>query len=143
MSKKKIIAIIGVIAVILVGGFVIYKTMNGSRNDGKLQNKLEKLGKSFFEDYYYPSQERTQKDVKEFMSKFTHNGIKIDLTNLFKVSSLDKDLLNEVKVLADELKCDYNKTKIDFLPKEPYGAKDYEMTVDLECEKISKKDNKK
>ena len=43
---------------------------------------LEKLGKSFYEDYYYPSQAKSQKDVKNFVKRFEKTGIKVNLANI-------------------------------------------------------------
>ena len=46
-------------------------------NEKELTGNLEKLGKSFYEDYYYPSQKKSQKDVKEFVKRFEKTGIKV------------------------------------------------------------------
>lgn len=135
MSKKKII--IGAVVVVLVIGIIILICSCNS-GEKKLTNNLEKLGKNFYEDYYYPSQAKSQKDVKKYMEKFSKNGISINLDNLTKISSLDKDLLNDVKKQTKDKKCDYQKTKITIVPKKSYEKKDYTLKVDLDCKKIKK-----
>ena len=137
MNKKNIV-IIGVVVVVLaiIIGVLCFK--GSKETDEKLSVAMEKLGRSFFEDYYYPSQQQSQTDVKEYMEKLSVNGIKINLTNLSKISSLDSELINEVKELAENLECDFDKTKVNILPKDPFAAKDYEISLNLECGKIKK-----
>ena len=82
----------------------IYQTFNKkdvypSIEEKALTSNMEKLGKNFYEDYYYPSQKKSQKDVKKYMEKFSSNGISINLDNLTKISSLDKDLMKNQKSL--------------------------------------------
>lgn len=136
MDKKKKAVIIGVVVLVLVLGFIIIRSVSSSAN--KLSNGMEKLGRSFYEDYYYPSQKKQQKDIAKYMAKFEKNGIKINLDNVIKISSLDQDLIKKIKDLAKKEKCDFNNTKIDINPKKPYGNKDYTISVDLDCKKIKK-----
>lgn len=133
MSKKKII--IGAVVLVLVIVGIILLCCCGSKEE-ELNNSMEKLGKSFYEDYYYPSQKKSQKDIKKYMEKFSKNGISINLDNLTKISSLDKDLMKEVKDLAKKEKCNNNETKIVITPKKDYGEKDYTLKIDLKCDKI-------
>lgn len=138
MDKKKKTIIIGVIVAVLVIGLIIILAVCCHSDESKLTSNMEKLGKNFYEDYYYPSQKKSQKNVTKYMAKFSKNGISINLDNLVKISSLDSELLTTVKDLAKDNKCDFSKTKISIIPTKPYAKTDYKLSVDLDCKKIDK-----
>lgn len=145
MDKKKII-IGGAVAVVLIVVAVICVNVfsKESSNEKELATTLEKLGKSFYEDYYYPSQEKSQTDVKEFVKKFEKNGIKINLTNLAKISAIDTKPIESLVNNKTKKKCDYEKTTVTIIPKSPFGKTDYELKVNLDCGfDTEKKDSKK
>ena len=86
-KKKRIIIIAAIsLAVVIIGVlcFVIFGNKE-AKNKKELEANLVKLGAAFYEDYYYPSQEKIQKDVKEYMAKFEKTGLKINLDNLSKI----------------------------------------------------------
>ena len=76
MDKKKIGIIAGVAVVVLaiVVGIILFL---GRSNEKQLTANLNTLGKQFYEEFYYPSQEKSQDDVKAFVKKFEKTGIKI------------------------------------------------------------------
>ena len=145
MKKKKLI-IIGVVCLLVL--IVILCIVLGNNSDKRAQKKLEDnlilLGRSFYEDYYYPSQEEVQEDIQKFMASFKDNGLSINLENLSKLSSTDKTLLEKMVNPKTKKKCDYENTIITIYPRKNYGKKNYKIEVNLDCGfKDKAKDKKK
>jgi len=95
MSKKKIGIIAGA-AVVVIGIGVALILLLGGNNEKKLNANLTTLGKQFYEEFYYPSQEKSQEDVKTFVKKFEKTGIKVNLENIAKISKVDKELVDSM-----------------------------------------------
>lgn len=135
MDKKKII-IGGIVAVAVIALIVVCVTVFSGKNESnekELVATLEKIGKKFYEDYYYPSQEKSQTDVKKFVERFEKNGIKINLTNLSKISIIDKKLIESLINKKTNEKCNYEKTTVTIIPKSPYNKGSYDIKVTLDC----------
>ena len=124
--KKKL----ALVLVLFIG--VICLTGCGS-NEKELTGNLEKLGKSFYEDFYYPSQAKSQKDVKDFVKRFEKTGIKVNLANISKFSKVDKKLVDSMINKKTKKKCDTEKSVVTIYPKKPYGKTDYKIEVTLDC----------
>lgn len=131
-SKKINILIITVIFIVVlcIIFFIVFKPKNNkSRIDNNtLQDKLEKIGSDFYENYYYsnvPDEEKTK------LSNYRDNGIRINLTNLSVIISMDDNIQNQLK--KDQ--CDFDQTKIVIYPKEPYGKQNYSIELELSCKK--------
>ena len=129
MDNKKIVVIVIVALAFVLCGMLFFK----KSNEVELTSNMEKLGKSFYEDYYYPSQKKSQKDVKKFLAKFEKNGIKINLTNLEKISSLDKKLVDSMVNSKTNKKCDFDKSYVSIYPEKPYEKTNYKLKVNIEC----------
>lgn len=138
MNKKNII-IICVSVVIIAVAVVILCFCLGNKKDSKKDNKaeltanLEKLGKSFYEDFYYVRNEEAQENMVEFIKGFEKTGISVDLENISKVSTVDKELVDSMVNSKTKKKCDVKKSKVTFFPKAPYGKTDYDIKVELSC----------
>lgn len=134
MDKKKIGIIAGacvvVIALIVGGIFLIKKYLP---NEKQLTANLGTLGKQFYEEFYYPSQEKSQDDVKEFVKKFEKTGIKINLENIAKISKVDKNLVDSMVNNRTKAKCDGKESTVTIYPVKPYGKSNYKIEVNLEC----------
>ena len=124
--KKKL----ALVLVLFIG--VICLTGCGS-NEKELTGNLETLGKSFYEDFYYPSQAKSQKDVKNFVKRFEKTGIKVNLANISKTSKVDKKLVDSMVNKKTKKKCDTEKSVVTIYPKKPYGKTDYKIEVTLDC----------
>ncbi len=134
-KKKRIIIIAAIsLAVVIIGVlcFVLFGNKE-VKNKKELEANLVKLGAAFYEDYYYPSQEKIQKDVKEYMAKFEKTGLKINLENLSKISKIDQTLVEKMVNKKTKEKCDFEKTYISIYPQKEYGKKDYKIEVKLIC----------
>jgi uncharacterized membrane protein YhiD involved in acid resistance len=132
MSKKKIGIIAGA-AVVVIGIGVALILLLGGNNEKKLNANLTTLGKQFYEEFYYPSQEKSQEDVKTFIKKFEKTGIKVNLENIAKVSKVDKELVDSMINKKTKKKCDTTESYVIIYPEKPYGKTNYKIEVNLEC----------
>lgn len=133
LKENKKIAIIIAVALVILIAIICALLFSKKSNEEILKVNMEKIGKTFYEDYYYPSQEKSQEDVKAFLEKFQQNGIKINLTNLAKVSKIDQSLINDMVNAKTKKKCDFDKTYVTIYPKKPFKKDSYKMKVDLDC----------
>ncbi len=140
---KKTLTIAGCVLVAIIIVVLVLCFKGGKKgNEKELTANLEKLGGQFYEKFYYPSQEKAQKDAKEFMSRFKDTGIKVNLENISKVSSVDKKLVEGMVNSKTDKKCDAKESYVVIKPVEPYGKKDYKIEATLKCgfdEKETKK----
>ena len=140
-NKKKIIAIVlAAIVVIVVGSIIVLKITKKEEVSEKdrITKELETLGKKYYEDYYYPSSGNSEEEnsKEKYLKNFESVGLKINLENLQRynntLSKKDKvktDFTNKDK----KKKCDAEKTMVTIYPKEPFGKKDYKISVYVEC----------
>ena len=132
MDKKKIgiIAGVAVVVIAVVVGLILFL---GRSNEKQLNANLTKLGRQFYEEFYYPSQEKSQDDVKAFVKKFEKTGIKINLENIAKISKVDKSLVDSMVNKKTKEKCDVKQSTVTIYPEKPYGKNNYKIEVNLEC----------
>ena len=122
----------------LVG--IIMLTGCGKKNDSeKLNDRLNELGNAYYKKYYNLIEEEKRKD---FLSKYTTLGIKVDLENLARtVADSDgfpsKDELIE-EFTKDGKSCNLTTSKLVLYPQEPYGESDFKMDINLNCEESKK-----
>ena len=133
MGKKKLLIIIGAAVVVIAGIVVGAILLFGGNNEKKLTSNLTTLGKQFYEEFYYPSQEKSQEDVKAFVKKFEKTGIKVNLENIAKVGKVDQDLVKGMVNNKSKKECDKTASYVVIKPKKPYGKTDYTIEVNLEC----------
>lgn len=123
------IAVVAIIIVVLLVCFVFKGDKEKEMSPETLENKLEKMGAKFYEENYYPGVKAEGK--VESLASFKDNGIKVNITNLELLVTIDQDVKNKL----EKDKCNSDETKIIFYPKNPYGVEDYTMEVELSCEK--------
>lgn len=126
---KTILAIVGIVVVIaaVVCLFLFGPFNKGKRIEKKLNNRMQELGKDFYENYYY------DQVGKDFVKNYEANGIKVDLNNLARLNSNDSDaIIGEFKNAKGEA-CNANNTKVTIYPKDPYEKTNYEIKVTLDC----------
>ena len=91
-SVSFVVALVVLITVVTIVAF------GGSGNqEKKLNAKLEELGTSFYEEFYYDQLGDTQEEKEAVLKKFTDKGIKIDLDNLLRLNEQEN---NDVKKLT-------------------------------------------
>lgn len=150
-SKKKLIAIIAAAIILVIGIIVLIVCLvnKPKSNEKELKNNLKKLGSQFYTEFYYPAQEKAQKDVKSFVAKFEKTGIKVNLENIAKFSKIDKKLVDGMVNNVTKESCDNKNTYVIIKPKSPYGKNDFTVDVNLSCGSFKKgakkaeKDDKK
>lgn len=123
--KKIIIIGIGILAFIIIAVIVILSLFNKNKNMS-LDESLTKLGQEFYENNYYPS----LRD-KELLANYVETGLNVDINSLSVLVPIDET----TKQLLSKKNCDYQNTKLIFIPNSPYGSTDYTIKVELACEK--------
>lgn len=133
-QKSNILLISGmIILIILIIIFIVpsfkHKKNYNDDNSNFLEEQLKKIGKQFYENYYY-SNLSSEEYAK--LANFSNNGIRIDITNLEVIISLDDSIKNQL----EKDNCDFDQTKIVIYPKEPYGKQDYSVELELSCKNL-------
>lgn len=161
IPKKVIAAVAGVIVVILLV-VVIVLCVNKNKDENRMTTKLNDLGVTFYEDFYYKSAGSGDEDArKTFLARFTDIGIKVSLDNLLRYyvttdaykeldeALKDGEVAEKVQDLekkwfkTDKYECDASETKVKIFPKDPYGEKDYKIEVVTKCGFDSEKTTEK
>lgn len=150
MEKKKVIIIAsiaaGIVVIALVVGLLIFNRNKKLNNEAELNQNLEKLGRTFYEEFYYPHQvssietknanlkkKEKPQTIEDLLKGYSSTGITVNLENIAKVSNVDKTLVDSMVNKKTKEKCDFTKTKVTIKPKAPYSATDYDITTTLEC----------
>lgn len=134
LKNKKNLLVIGGIAVAIIVVLVLVFTVFGGNKEKEmsqetLENKLEKLGARFYEENYYAGVKAEGKT--EMLANFVDSGIKVDITSIGLLVKIDEDVKNQL----DKDECNYDETKVIIYPKQPFGAKDYTIKLELSCKK--------
>lgn len=126
MKKKSIIAIVAIVllALIIVGIILLTKVFGKPNRE----QELIKLTKDFY-GYYYKEVAKTN-DVEKFLKGYKDTGLKINLANIETYLDGQKGENGDYSVFNN---CDIDKTSVTIYPKSPYGKKDIEIKVNLEC----------
>lgn len=131
--NKKTLAIL--VALLIVVILVVLLVVFGKKsNEKELESSLNKMGSSFYENFYYEQIGSSADDRTSLLSKFSTIGIKIDLENLGRYN--DGEFKKDIKEFKNSLtgeKCNQIKTKVIIYPKSPYGKTDYKIETELSC----------
>lgn len=139
-DKKKLIRGLIIIfgSIILVASIVtiIIKCATGTKSESGLKKELTKIGKDFYENFYYDEIGSTEKERKEFVKQFEEIGIKVSLNTLSKYKGEDK--MNEVLNIFINPKtkkpCNINDTKVIIYPEKPYNKTSYNIKSEISCD---------
>ena len=145
MKRKKVgkaIATLLLIVLIPFMGYLLYTYFYGGTKEDKIEKKLLKMAKTFYEEYYYDAlveQKGSEDNAIVYLSGFADTGLKISFDNL-KVFYDKNSSMN----YTDLMECDENRTRAIFYPKSPYGKKDYTVKTELACNLVkATKDSKR
>ena len=131
MNKKVCLIICGIVVAIAVIATTVVLILNRS-NEKELNKKLEELGISFYEDFYYDAV--TKQSGTDFLAGYEQIGIKVSLDNLSRSKGVNTEEIIKFFVNSKTKKaCDKDNTKVTIYPKEPYEKKDYKVEIQLEC----------
>lgn len=128
-----IVCIIISIILIMIGIGIIIKGNNGIKKD-EMTLYLEKIGKEFYEDFYYEQLGNSLKEKSSFLSQYKELGIKISLETISKYKENKNKDLSTIFVDKETNKvCNFNTIKVIIYPEEPYEKDSYKMVTDIEC----------
>ena len=131
--NKKTLAIVAAVLIVVI--LVVLLVIFGKKsNEKELESSLNKMGSSFYENFYYEQIGSSADDRTSLLSKFSTIGIKIDLENLGRYN--DGEFKKDIKEFKNSLtgeKCNQTKTKVIIYPKSPYGKTDYKIETELSC----------
>lgn len=131
-SKKKLFIIAGAAVVLVAGIVVAFFMLNGNKEE-KLSNSLIKMGRDWYENFYYDGFEESKR--ADILSRFKDIGIKVDLDNLSRYNTeVNAEIIKEFNP-DQEGGCSSTETKIVIKPKDPYGKTDYDIEAILSCKK--------
>lgn len=132
LNKKTLALVVAVLIVVIL--VVLLVVFGKKSNEKELESSLNKMGASFYENFYYEQIGSSADDRTSLLSKFSTIGIKIDLENLgrYNDGEFKKDIKEFKNSLTDE-KCNQTKTKVIIYPKSPYGKTDYKIETELSC----------
>lgn len=106
-----------------------------------LTRSLEEMAIDYYENYYFEQLGLMSSGVsrEEFLANFASIGIKINLENLeaYKDGVYEKEIEKFTK--PKKKSCNKYNTKAIIYPKKPYGKKDYEIKIELECTSLNEK----
>jgi hypothetical protein len=132
LNKKTLAIVVAVLIVIIL--VVLLVVFGKKSNEKELESSLNKMGSSFYENFYYEQIGSSADDRTSLLSKFSTIGIKIDLENLGRYN--DGEFKKDIKEFKNSLtgeKCNQTKTKVIIYPKSPYGKTDYKIETELSC----------
>lgn len=141
--KKKIILYILIIlltVIVICFYFLTSKYMENKKPDSEnVIEYMEKLGKEFYESYYYPQLGELKKndmieDIPIFLKNFTDTGISVSLKKVIDLHFRTEESINKT---LEKYKCDFSKTQFIIYPQEPYEKKSYKIEPQIVCEKIN------
>ena len=131
-NNKSVIIVVVIVIVAIVVGVILGLGKRG--NEKELESSLNKMGKNFYENFYYKQVGSSSEERSSLLSKFSTIGIKIDLDNLSRYN--DGEFKKEINKFVNSKtgeKCNKTKTKVTIYPKSPYGKTDYTVKADLDC----------
>ena len=136
---RNIITIAIPLAVVALGVFLFFALSADQTNQKQLESDLEKIGRDFYEDYYYEQISiayDSDEKLTEFLSKYSSTGINVNLANLERYPSNNlnnKDLVATFKNNQTDEPCNTEKTKVIIKPEEPYDKTSYQIETILVC----------
>lgn len=135
ISKKKIILIIGALALLAIIIYAaIYSAKTDEREEQKLYDQLNALASNYYKDYYYNLFGDTDEEIASKISQYKDTGITISLDDLAKYKIDDySNILASYKNYKTGSECDYEDTKVTFYPYEPYGRNDFRIESTVVC----------
>ncbi|MCM1052991.1 MAG: hypothetical protein NC483_03355 [Ruminococcus sp.] len=132
--RKIILLIDGILIILMFALLILVVSLNsGGSNKRELEKELEKLGKDFYENEYYPLLSDNTDERINFLKSTEKSGIKISLEN---IKSYNKDKGKEITnfVNSDTKEaCDAKRTRVIITPKDNYSKTSYDIKVELHC----------
>lgn len=123
--------VLGVLVVAGAGIGISYSINSTGAKKASLENELKEMGKDFYENFYY---DLVVKDHgTDQISKFNTVGIKVDLSNLERYKSDNKEKVEKFVNPKTNQSCNKDETKVVIYPEDPYGKTNYRLETILSC----------
>jgi len=151
-NHKKIAIGTGAVLVVLLVVVLLIPTFSLNKTEKEMKSKLNMLGVTFYEDFYYKSAGNGDEDKRrEFLSKYEQLGIKVSLENLIRYyvttdkykeleeAQMDAKIAERVEALQkawfenDKYKCDRDNTKVIIYPQDPFEQGSYKLELVTAC----------
>lgn len=134
MKNKKIIIICSVIVAIILAILIFSLLTKGDSQEKKLTEKMETMGRQFYEEFYYEQVGKSEEEKKSFVKKYETIGIKVSLSNLSRYNTQNsEEILKEFVNSNTKESCDKDNSKVIIYPQSPYEKNNYKIEVKLEC----------
>ena len=120
--------------------------MEGKKTDSEnISEYIEKLGKEFYEDYYYQQLKNLKEnhmieDINTFLKNYETTGISVTLNQMIELHFKTE---KEINRYLKKYQCDYETTGFIIYPKSPYEKKSYRLESHISCNNLDlkKEDN--
>lgn len=101
------------------------------------ERKFEEISRSYYENTLYEEflTVHEGEDLGEAFSKY-RNGFTVKLRQILNSAFLKENQNYRSYFDTDSYSCDTNSSTAVFMPRAPYGKKDYEVELNLVCSKI-------
>ena len=151
-NHKKIAIGTGAVLVVLLVVVLLIPTFSLNKTEKDMKNKLNMLGVTFYEDFYYKSAGNGDPDKRrEFLAKYEQLGIKVSLENLIRYyvttdkykelpeAQMDAKIAERVEALQKDwfedgkYKCDGDNTKVIIYPQDPFEEGSYKLELVTAC----------
>lgn len=128
--KKYSIIIIILVLILIIGLIIIFN----DNQEEKLTNTLKDMGIDFYENFYYEKVGETKEERINSLKRYESTGVKVSLDNLSKYNSyINGELLKQFINKKTSNSCDRNASQVIIYPKDPFGKKNYKISIILDC----------
>lgn len=133
-NVSKIIFVVIFVGLLVAIGSVIFTNLY--QNSFFAEKKFDELARSYYEDNLYETTllENEGQELGEIFGKY-RNGFKVKLRQVLSYEFLEHNVNYRTYFETEAFSCDTNETYATFMPHEPYGKKDYDVTFNLKCSK--------
>ena len=132
MSKVAFFVIL--IGLLVAVGAVIFTNLY--KNTFFAEQKFEEISKRYYEDELYETilLENNGKELEEVFKKYP-SGIFVKLRQALSWEFLENNVNYRTYFETEAFSCVTNESYAQFVPRGPYGKKDYDVEYNLKCAK--------
>ncbi len=134
MKKKTLLFILLIFLLIILGllSYVFFNNLRRVQKDNYL-SEFTTMTEELYSKYYYKvvSVGKTEEQLSEYLKKFEVIGLKFDLEALENYSDEYKEKVSDFIKKYDT--CKKEDVYVTIKPKSPYGSKDFESEIMMEC----------
>ena len=133
-AVSKVIILLVFVVILTVAGSVIYMKLYESKFFA--ERKFEELSRNYYENSLYESfiLEHDGEDLSEAFSKY-QSGFSVKLRQILNYEFLENNTNYRSFFDTDAYSCDTNNSIARFKARAPYGKKDYDVELELNCSK--------